>query len=55
MDKPILMGFDSPILFPVGYLKSEVYATLPHFTQELKDHTTEGSGTINGALLQQVM
>jgi hypothetical protein len=42
----------APDVFLWGYLKSKVYATCPHSSQELKDHITEGTGTINGALLQ---
>jgi hypothetical protein len=44
--------FPGRLLFPVGYLKSKAYATCPHSMQELKDCITEGTGTINGALLQ---
>jgi hypothetical protein len=44
-------ALDSPRLFSVGYLKSEVYATRPHSIQELKDRITEGIGTTDGALL----
>jgi hypothetical protein len=45
----------APDLFLWAYLKSKVYATSPHSIQELKDRITEGTGTINGALLQRVM
>jgi hypothetical protein len=38
-----------------GYLKSEVHSNRPHSIQELKDCIIEGTGTINGALLLQVM
>jgi hypothetical protein len=45
----------APDFFMWRYLKSKVYATRPHSIEELKDHITEGIGTINGALLQRVM
>jgi hypothetical protein len=37
------------------YLKSKVYATGLHATQEIEDHIMDGSETINDDLLQQVM
>jgi hypothetical protein len=43
-----------PDIFMWVCFKSEVYATHPHCIHESKEHITEGTGMINGTLLQQV-
>jgi hypothetical protein len=45
----------APDFFLWGYVESKVYDTRPHSTHEIKYCIMEGSGIINGALLQRVV
>jgi hypothetical protein len=52
---PCSLDLTPPRNFLWGYLKPVVHVTRPSSTQELKEYITERTGTINGALLQQVI